>query len=95
MWKITPEGIVIAVKVIPKAGRNAILGWENDELKIRVAAQPEKGAANEELLAFLSKQIGISKSRIKLISGATSRHKRLCVDIKPEELAALPIFLAT
>lgn len=43
MWKITPEGIVIPVKVIPKARRNAILGWENGELKIRVAAYPEKG----------------------------------------------------
>jgi len=77
MWKATPEGVVISVKVTPKAHRNAILGWENGELKIRVAAHPEKGSANEELLIFLSKELGISKSQIKLVSGSTSRHKRI------------------
>lgn len=79
MWKATPEGVVIPVKVIPKASRNEILGWENGELKIRVAAQPDKGCANEELLAFLAKELRIAKSRIKLLSGATSRHKRICL----------------
>ena len=93
MWKVTPDGIVIAVKVIPKASHNAILGWENGELKIRVAAQPEKGGANEELLAFLAKKFGISKSRVKLISGASSRHKRIClIDATPALLSPFDIF---
>lgn len=79
MWKETPEGIIIPVKVSPKASKNTIVGWENGELKIRISAQPEKGNANEELLFFLSKELKISKSQIKLISGSTSRHKRLCL----------------
>jgi uncharacterized protein len=79
MWKATSEGIVIPIKVLPKASRNAIIGWENGELKIRIAAPPEKGSANEELLAFLSDELGISKSQIKLLYGANSRHKRLCI----------------
>ena len=87
MWKITSKGLEIAIKVFPNSGKNEIIGWENDELKIRVAAPPEKGSANEELIAFLSKKLKISKSNIKLLSGATCRHKRLClIDIKPEEI---------
>jgi len=79
MWKATPEGVVIPIKVSPKASRNSILGWENGELKIRIAAHPEKGAANDELLAFLSKELKIPKTRIQLLSGSTSRHKRICL----------------
>ena len=78
-WKVVPEGIIISIKVIPKSSRSAIVGWENGELKIRVAAAPEKGNANGELIAFLSKELGVSKSRIRLISGETSRHKRVCL----------------
>jgi uncharacterized protein (TIGR00251 family) len=77
--KETVDGIVIAIKVIPKASRNEIVGWENSELKVRIAAVPDQGKANEELIAFLAKSFGVSKSNIKLTHGATSRHKRICV----------------
>lgn len=76
-FKISNEGVIIAIKVIPKANRNEIIGFENDELKIRLAAVPEKGEANDELIKFLSKQFKVAKSQIELISGKTSRHKRL------------------
>lgn len=79
MLKETPEGIVIPLKIIPKASRNEVLGWENDELKVRIAAVPEKGDANSELIRFLAKILKISKSSITLISGDTSRHKRIRV----------------
>lgn len=86
MWKETNEGIIIPVKVSPKSSKNAILGWENGELKIRIAAIPDKGCANEELITFLSKKWNINKSNIKLISGASSRHKRLClIDMKSSD----------
>lgn len=77
MWKETTKGIEIAVKVTPKAHRNEILGWENSELKVRIAAVPEKGDANKELIRFLAKELGIGKSQIIILSGETSRHKRL------------------
>lgn len=69
----------LAVKITPKAGRNEIIGWENNELKIRIAALPEKGNANQELIKFLSKTLGLAKSQIELISGDKSRHKRLLI----------------
>lgn len=65
------------IKVIPKASKNAIVGWEEDFLKIRVNAPPEKGKANEELIAFLAKILGIPKSLITVEQGETSRYKKL------------------
>lgn len=83
-------GIIIPVKVTPKAGKNTILGWENGELKIRIAAAPDKGEANEELVTFLAKELRISKTRIILISGKTSRHKRVRLeDIQKGDLPAI------
>lgn len=90
MWKETPEGIILPVKVTPKANQNAICGWENDELKVKVSACPEKGSANEALLSFLSKTLKIGKSQIHLISGSTSRHKRIRISgISAEALKTL------
>jgi len=78
-FKVSDEGVILAIKVIPKANRNEIVGIENDELKIRLAAVPEKGEANDELIKFLSKKFRVAKSQIELISGNTSRHKRLLI----------------
>lgn len=79
MYKQTPDGLIFAVKITPKAHTNEILGWENKELKIRLRAIPEKGEANDKLIDFLAKELKISKSDVAIISGFTSRHKRLCL----------------
>ena len=63
----TKEGVILAIKVSPKASKNAIAGWENQELKVRIKAVPEKGEANNELIAFLGKIFGTSKSQLSLI----------------------------
>lgn len=75
----TPDGVIISVKVIPKASFNAIVGSQNDELRIRIAAVPEKGKANEELIAFFAKYFKISKSKIKILSGESSAHKKILI----------------
>lgn len=77
MIKETPEGVIIALKVVPNASRNEIVGMENDELKVRIAAVPDQGKANKELIAFLAKTFHISKSQVILLHGETSRHKKL------------------
>lgn len=87
MWKITKDGILIPIKVTPKASKNAIVGWENGELKIRIAAIPAKGNANQELIAFLAKELQTNKSNIQLISGESSRHKRVLIsNIEPPQI---------
>ena len=70
------------VKVSPNASRNEILGWEDSpqgdrHLRIRLQAPPIDGKANKALLAFLSKQLKISKSKITLLKGQSSRIKTL------------------
>lgn len=80
MLQVTKQGIIIPVKVIPKSQKNEIIGWENDELKIKIMAIPEKGNANDALISFLAKYLKLSKSSISLHSGEKSRHKRICIN---------------
>lgn len=67
-------------RVTPKAKKSGILGWVTDEqgvqrLKIKLAAPPVDGKANRELVRFLSKELGVAKSGVKLVSGEKSRLK--------------------
>ncbi len=71
------QGVLITIKVVPKASANEVMGWENRGLKIRLAATPEKGEANTELIRFLSSYFNISKSKIELVKGLASRHKQI------------------
>ena len=86
MFQETKEGILFKIKVIPKATYHEIVGWETGELKIRLAAVPAKGEANEELIKFLAKQLAIGRSKICLVQGKTSRHKKICVQLSLDEL---------
>ncbi len=71
-------GQVIKVKVIPKSPRTEIVGTMDDgTIKIRVAATPEKGKANAELIAFLAKHYGVARSQIVIITGETSHTKQI------------------
>ena len=71
----------IRVKVIPKSSKTEFAGYLPDGTwKIKVAAVPEKGKANRALVEFLAGHLGISKSRIRIVSGETSQLKRVRVD---------------
>jgi uncharacterized protein (TIGR00251 family) len=78
-WKKRADGIVLEVKVIPKAANHALVGWEGDLLKVRVAAVPEKGQVNKELIAFLAEILETAKSNLLMIAGMTSRHKHILI----------------
>ncbi len=63
--------ITLRIKVIPKSAMNAIVGFlDEDTLKVRVAAVPEKGKANAELLKFLANEFEVGKENVEIISGA-------------------------
>lgn len=79
MFKVTDEGIYLLVKIIPKASKSEIVGWENDRLKIRLKAIPEKGQANKELIQYLSKVLFLSKSQIIIVQGDTTRLKKILI----------------
>ena len=70
----------IDVYVQPRASRTEVVGMHGDALKIRVKAPPVDGAANAELLRFLAKQLGVSRSAMVLARGDSSRSKQLTVD---------------
>ena len=75
--KITEAGggVTFAVRVVPRASKNAIAGIHGDALKIRVTAPPVEGRANEALVAFLAKRLGVRKSQVEIVAGAASRRK--------------------
>jgi uncharacterized protein (TIGR00251 family) len=73
----TPDGCTLTVRIHPSARKNAITGTHDAALKISLTTPPIQGRANEALIAFLSDQLRIPKSRIALITGATSRTKLL------------------
>lgn len=69
------ENSTLPIQVIPNASVNAIVGWHNSFVKIRLQAPPLDGKANKALIRFLSKASGISKNQISIVRGETSRQK--------------------
>jgi uncharacterized protein (TIGR00251 family) len=74
-FQATCQGFVLRLRVAPGARRTEVVGLQGDRLKVRLAAPPEKGAANRELIAFLARELKIPKGSIKLTLGAQSRSK--------------------
>ena len=71
-----PQGVVIRVKARPGARRNSLAGLHDGALRIDVTAAPEKGKANEAIIALLAKTFGVAKSSIELISSPANPQKR-------------------
>ncbi|MBN1189356.1 MAG: YggU family protein [Dehalococcoidales bacterium] len=69
----------IAVKITPNAGRNEIVGLQNEVWRIRIAAPPDKGKANNELIDFLSDVVKARKVDIIIIKGHTSHNKLISI----------------
>jgi uncharacterized protein len=71
------DGAVLTVHVQPKASRTACVGIHGDALKIRIAAPPVDGAANEELIRFLARALSLPLAAVHIESGAGGRRKRV------------------
>jgi uncharacterized protein (TIGR00251 family) len=74
-----PDGAILTVKVIPRAGRTAVAGTRDNTLLVRLAAAPVDGAANTALIDLLSETLGVPKRQITIVSGEKSRTKRVKV----------------
>ncbi|MBA2647715.1 MAG: DUF167 domain-containing protein [Pyrinomonadaceae bacterium] len=72
--------ITFAVKVVPRASRTEFAGVHENALRVRLAAPPIEGAANKELIRFLSHALGVPARNFKIISGLTSKNKRVRVE---------------
>lgn len=73
------EPIRIVVRVQPNAERNEVLGFKDDVLRMKIAAPPVKGKANQELITFLSDILGIGKSNLAIEKGITGRRKVISI----------------
>lgn len=69
------DGLLIPVRVVPRASRTEITGVVDGALRVRLAAAPVEGAANRELCAFLAKLLGTSRGDVELISGERGKQK--------------------
>jgi uncharacterized protein (TIGR00251 family) len=89
---MTAEGIVVAVRLTPKASSDAVIGVEEGAegpaLKARVRAIPDKGKANDAIAALVAKWLGVPKSSATLASGGKSRSKQVLVKGDADELMA-------
>ena len=83
----TPSGATFAVKVHPRAKRNAITGEVGDALKLSLTAPPIEGRANEACVEFLAKLLKLPRSSVTIASGHNSRRKVIrVVGLSAEEV---------
>ena len=79
MISSTADGIVIEVRVIPRAGRSEVAGNRDGALLVRINAPPVDGAANAELIVLLADTLEVPRRNITITVGATSKRKRVKV----------------
>lgn len=82
------EKLFLDCSIQPRAGEDRIVGPVGDYLRIRLNAAPSDGKANKHLVKFLSGFFKVRQSDITLVSGHTSRKKRLCIS-SPDKIALL------
>lgn len=79
---------MLAVKVVPGAAKDEIVGWLGGELKVRVAAPPEDGRANRALEELLAAALGLKKNAVTVAAGLASPRKRVAIaGLADDELA--------
>ena len=91
-WRPAADGLLLAVRLTPKAGRDAIDGIEQmadgrPVLKVRVRAAASEGEANAALVRLVAKSLAIPPRQVSLVAGATARLKRLKIAGPAAELA--------
>jgi len=89
----TPTGLIVAVRLTPKAARDAIEGLEafdgDTVLKARVRALPDAGRANAALEKLIAKWLGLPQSAVSVVQGGKSRIKQVAVEGNGVALSAL------
>jgi uncharacterized protein (TIGR00251 family) len=89
----TKDGAVLTIRVQPKASKTECAGIHGDALKIRVAAPPVDGAANDELVRYLAGRLSIPPTSVRIQSGAGGRQKRVLLRGTTAQLVAARLSL--
>ena len=81
------DGVIISVRIVPRASKNELVGFMGDAVKLRVCAPPVDGKANEAVVGFLSELLSVPRSRISIRTGAKGRQKQVrVVDVTVEQV---------
>ena len=85
-----PEGCLLSVRAQPAARKNAVMGERAGALKVAVTAPPEDGRANQAVTELLRDWLGLKRSQVELLSGATNRNKQFLIrGLNADELRVL------
>jgi len=76
------------LSVSPNAKRTEVVGWHDGALRVRLAAPPVDGAANDALRRWLADELNLTLARVSLLRGATGRRKQVALDTEPDEVIA-------
>jgi hypothetical protein len=89
-FTVTPDGtILLSVHVQPGARRPGVAGLHGDAVRLRVAAPPEAGRANREVCDLIASALSARPRDVAVVSGASTRRKRLAIrSVPPERVAA-------
>jgi uncharacterized protein (TIGR00251 family) len=88
--KESASGVRISVHVQPRASKTEIVGLHGTALKVRLHSPPVDGAANDELVAFLARSLGVAKRDVRVVAGQSSRGKTVEIDgVSPVSVRAL------
>ena len=80
VWQqVGDDAVDVVVQAVPGAGRTQVVGRHGDALKVRVAAPPEQGRANDALAKLLADALGVAASAVEVVAGPASRRKRFRV----------------
>lgn len=75
----TAQGWLVSVHAQPGAKQSEVVGLHGDALKIRIASPPVEGRANEALITFVAKRLGVPRAKVSLVRGGSSRQKTLLI----------------
>ena len=75
----TDGALAFTVRVVPRAARSEVVGAHDGALRVRVAAPPVEGAANEELRRTLARALGVPARNVEIVSGQSGKTKRVRV----------------
>ena len=78
---------ILDISVSPNAPRTEVGGWHDGALRLRLAAPPVDGAANDALRKWLAQQLGVPQSQVELLRGASGRRKQWAIDIAPARVS--------
>jgi len=86
IFRTTDSGVELTVTVVPRSSRCEIAGIHNNSLRIKLTSPPVDNEANIQCCTFIAKLLGITKGRVTIVRGKTSRRKVVRIEGASEEL---------